>query len=244
MKKRVYAGMVLLAVSWILVEAAQAQLGGWLDKIKTAASGKTGTGAPVADGLKEALKVGIDKAVTLLGRQDGYLKNEQVRIPFPQNLRGVEKTLRRAGFSDQIDQFILSANRAAESAAPSAKKIFIDAILGMRFEDAQGILSGGDTAATQYLQQKTGPQLREAFAPVVDKALQEFEVTRQFKDLLGNYQKIPFVGDMLPKADVDAYVIDKALEGLFVMLGQEEKKIRTEPAARVNSLLQQVFGTT
>ena len=194
----------------------------------------------IASGLKEALRVGADNSVKLTGQRDGYFGNEAIKILMPSNLRPVEKGLRAIGYGSKVDSFVLSMNRAAEAAAPAAKKIFGDAILSMSFDDARKILSGGDTAATDYFKSKTSTQLTAAFRPVVEKTMSENSVTQQYKDLLGQAQSIPFMKSQ--SLDITRYVVSKALDGLFYTLGQEEKKIRKDPVARTTSLLKDVFG--
>ncbi len=194
----------------------------------------------VASGLKEALRVGTDNTVTLTGRPDGYFGNAAIKILMPEKLRSAEQALRLVGYGPQVDEFILSMNRAAERAAPAAKQIFWDAITQMTFTDARKILGGGDTAATQYFKEKTTGKLTEAFTPVVEKATSEVGVTRQYKDLIGRAQGLPFV--KVESLDLDAYVVRKSLDGLFYVLGEEERKIRTDPAARVTDLLKEVFA--
>jgi hypothetical protein len=158
----------------------------------------------------------------------------------PEKLRNLEKGLRAVGYGPQVDDFVLSMNRAAERAAPFAKEIFWNAIGEMTFDDARKILSGHETAATDYFKTKTTGKLTTAFKPVVDKAMNEVGVTRQYKELVGRFQAIPFV--KTESFDIDHYVVTKALDGLFYVLGEEEKKIRTNPAARVTHLLKEVFG--
>jgi len=163
-----------------------------------------------------------------------------IKILMPQELRTFESGLRLVGYGPEVDEFILSMNRAAERAAPHAKRIFWDAITQMSFADARNILNGGDTAATDYFKDKTTDKLTAAFRPVVDKAMNEVGVTRQYKELIGRYQAIPFV--KRETFDIDRYVVTKALDGLFYVVGQEERKIRTDPAARLTDLLGEVFG--
>jgi hypothetical protein len=194
----------------------------------------------ISSGLKQALQVGAGNAVKLTGRKDGYFGNEAIKIGMPKNFRTVEKGLRAMGYGPKVDSFILSMNRSAEAAAPAAKKIFEDAILQMTFDDARRILSGGDTAATDYFKGKTSDQLMAAFRPVVEKTMDENDVTKQYKELAGQAQAIPFVKTQ--DLDITNYVVSQALNGLFYMLGQEEKKIRTDPAAQTTNLLKQVFG--
>ena len=194
----------------------------------------------IAAGLKEALQIGAQNAVNLTGRVDGYLANEAIKIVMPEELRRAERTLRAVGFGHQVDEFIVSMNRAAERAAPAALSIFFDAITAMTFDDARRILSGGDTAAADYFKGKTTEKLSAAFRPTVKQAMNQVGVTRQYKALADFAQSLPFVN--VDAVDLDSYVVGKALDGLFHVLGEEERKIRTDPAARVTVLLREVFG--
>jgi hypothetical protein len=204
--------------------------------------GKTGalSHEKIAGGLKEALQIGTGNAVKATGRADGYFQNAAIKILMPEKMRTLEKGLRAAGQGPQVDEFILSMNRAAEKAAPLAKDIFISAIKQMTFDDARKILSGNETAATDYFRQKTTAQLTTAFTPIVQKATDEVGVTKQYKSLTAQAQSIPFLRTQA--LDVDQYVVGKALAGLFYMVAEEEKKIRKNPAARVTTLLKDVFG--
>ena len=193
----------------------------------------------IGSGLKEALKIGTENAVGLTGKTDGYFLNQAIKILMPEKLRTVEKGLRTVGYGSQVDEFVLSMNRAAEQAAPSAKKIFWDAIGELTFEDVRKIWSGNETAATDYFKGKTTDRLTAAFRPVVDKAMNEVGVTRQYKELVGKYESIPFVKK--ETFDIDGYVVTKALDGLFHVVGEEERKIRTNPQAQVTDLLKEVF---
>lgn len=194
----------------------------------------------IVAGLKEALHIGTENAVRSTGRPGGYFQNKVIKILMPEQLQTLEQGLRMIGYGPQVDEFVLSMNRAAEQAAPLAKEIFWNAITEMSFEDARNILTGGDTAATEYFKAKTSKQLSAAFRPVVKKTMNEVGVTRQYKELVGKYQSIPFVQELT--FDLDEYVVTKALDGLFYVVGEEERKIRTNPAARVTDLLKEVFG--
>jgi len=194
----------------------------------------------IGEGLKEALKVGTENTVTLTGKTDGYLLNQAIKILMPEKLRNLEKGLRAVGYGPQVDEFVLSMNRAAEKAAPFAKDIFWNAIGEMTFEDVRKIFSGHETAATEYFQGKTTDKLTAVFKPIVSRTMNEVGVTRQYKELVGRYEAIPFVKK--ETFDIDQYVVTKALSGLFHVLGDEEKKIRTNPAARTTDLLKEVFG--
>jgi hypothetical protein len=197
--------------------------------------------AKIASGLKEALKVGTENAVNLTGKADGYFANQAIKILMPDKLRTVESGLRTVGYGDKVDEFVLSMNRAAERAAPAARGIFGDAVTEMTFDDVRKVWSGGDNAATQYFQSKTTPKLTAAFTPVVDKAMGETGVTRQYKELIGRFNSIPFM--KTESFDIDKYVVDKSLGGLFHVLGEQEKQIRTNPTARTTDLLKEVFGS-
>jgi len=194
----------------------------------------------ISSGLKEALRVGATNAVKIVGRPDGYFKNEAVKILLPKNLRPLETGLRAVGYGPKIDAFVLSMNRAAEAAAPSAKQIFLNAILSMSFDDARKILTGGDTAATDYFKAKTTPHLTTAFRPIVKQTMAKNTVTQQYNALTAQAKSIPFMKS--EDLDITDYVVSKALDGLFYELGQEETKIRKDPAAQTTSLLKQIFG--
>jgi hypothetical protein len=191
-------------------------------------------------GLKEALEVGTEKAVALVSKVDGYYRNPDIKIPLPESVQKVEKLLRAAGYGQKVDAFELSMNRAAERAAPEAKSIFRDAITRMSFEDAGKILNGRDNEATLYFEDKTSDQLQALFKPIVKDAMGEVGVTRSFQDMNARAESLPF-GKSL-SFDLDQYVTDGALKGLFKMLAEQERQIRTDPAARVTDLLQKVFG--
>lgn len=198
------------------------------------------TEGDIVDGLKEALEIGTSQAVTLVSKKNGYLKNPKIKIPLPKNVRKAENILRNIGFGSKVDEFELSMNRAAERAAPKAKSIFWDAIKKMTFSDARQILDGRDDAATLYFRKKTSTQLQKAFRPIINQAMSEVGVTQAYKSVDRKIRVLPFTKSL--SFDLDAYVTDKALDGLFSMLAEEEKKIRQDPAARVTDLLKKVFA--
>jgi hypothetical protein len=200
----------------------------------------TASDARAASGLKEALRIGTENAVNLTGKTDGYFGNPAIKIPMPDKLRPVERAMRGIGMGSRVDEFVLSLNRAAERAAPAAKQIFWDAVTEMTFDDARKLVGGSDTAATEYFKSKTSDKLAAAFRPVVETAMNEAGATKKYKEMIGRYKNIPFVSHVT--VDIDEYVVGKALDGLFYVLGEEEKKIRTNPAARVTDLLREVFG--
>ncbi len=203
-------------------------------------SGSDISDARIGSGLQEALKVGTENAVLQTGSADGFLKNQAIKILMPRPLQNIEQPLRLVGYGPQIDEFVVSMNRAAEKSVPFAKEIFWDAIGQMTFEDARKILNGNDTAATDYFKSRTSKKLHAAFRPTVENVMSDVGLKRQYNDLIGRYKSVPFAQSIT--FDIDQYVTEKTTDGVFFVVGQEEKKIRTNPAARVSDLLKDVFG--
>ena len=234
----------LLAVLLLALSVAQPA---WaqFDKVLKGLGGITGGGglndAKIGSGLQEALKVGTENAVGQTGTLDGFLLNKAIKILMPKSLQRIEQPLRLVGYGPKIDEFVVGMNRAAEKAVPFAKDIFWDAIGQMKFDDAKKILNGNDTAATDYFKSKTSKKLHAAFRPSVENVMNEVGVNRQYNDLIGRYKSVPFAQSIT--FDVNQYVTEKATDGLFYVVAQEEKKIRTNPAARVTDLLKEVFGS-
>ena len=220
-----------------LLHAQFLSIPGFGGKAKTAAVLDEAT---IGSGLKEALSVGTEKAVRLVDHPGGYLDNEAIKILLPQNLRPVERVLRGLGQGARVDEFVASMNHAAESAAPEAETIFAEAVTEMTIDDARKLLNGGDTSITEYFKSKTSPRLAIAFRPHVEAAMSRNGVTQQYEGLVGQVPWSPFGNGS--SLDINGYVVNKALDGLFYMLGQQEKEIRTNPAARTTALLKQVFG--
>lgn len=219
-----------------LASPASAQV----DQLLKGITGSGVTDSKASAGLKEALEVATEKAVSLTGRPNGYFGDAAIKILMPAKLQTMQEGLRAVGYGPQIDEFVLSMNRAAEQAAPAAKQIFTHAITTMSFDDAKKILTGSNTAATDYFKAKTTDQLTAAFRPVIDKSMSEVGVTRQYQALVGKFDTIPFAKTQ--SFDLDNYVTGKALDGLFHVVGEQEKLIRTNPAARTTALLQEVFA--
>lgn len=218
-----------------------AQLPDFLKGLPQLPSSGAGLGdARIAEGLKEALRVGTENAVGLTGRVDGYFANQAIKILMPERLKSLEQGLRLIGQGERVDELVLGMNRAAERAAPAARGIFVDAIGEMSIDDARKVLSGPDTAATDYFKGKTTPRLTAAFQPVVERSMNEVGVARQYKDLLAQAQAIPFF--RTEDYDLNRYVVGKSLDGLFHVVGEEERKIRTNPTARTTELLREVFA--
>ena len=193
----------------------------------------------IGSGLKEALQVATEKAIGSTGRPNGYLDNAAIRIPMPEKLQSVEKGLRMAGLGAQADEFIASMNHAAEQSAPAARPIFVEAIRGIGFDDARRILGGGDTAATDYFRRATRQRLAAAFTPIVQRNMDEVGVTHRYHELMAAAETLPFVKSQ--SFDIDAYVVGKALDGLFHEMAAQERLIRRDPAARSTELLKEIF---
>lgn len=198
------------------------------------------TSAEVSSGLKEALINGITKGTDLTSKLDGYYKNPEIKIPFPPDVKKVEDKLRQLGMGSDVDKFVMTLNRGAEDAAKEAKPIFISAIKQMTIDDAFSILKGQPDAATQFLKKTTTVQLKEKFKPIVQTSLDKVSATKYYGDLVGNYNRVPFVSKVNP--DLNEYATDMAIQGLFTMIAKEEKSIRQDPAARTTDLLKKVFG--
>jgi hypothetical protein len=242
MKHRIL--LVILSTLSIWVFSSALVTAGFQDILKSAQK-VLGTSDSISDseiveGLKQALEIGTGKAVDLVSKQGGYYTNPDIKIPLPGSVQKTEKLLRGAGFGSKVDAFELSMNNAAERAAPEAKSIFLDAIKKMKIDDAKKILSGRDDEATLYFKDKTYARLQEVFEPTVKESMAEVGVTRSYQDLNAKVEKIPFADSF--SFDLDKYVTDGALNGLFQMLAEEEKKIRSDPAARVTDLLKKVFA--
>ena len=237
----------LFALLFIFQSCAQQPqkggLGGLLEKAGQVLNNTTGgslTNDEIIQGLKEALQVGISNGSSQASAMDGYFKNNLIKLAFPPDVQRVETKLRQIGLGSEVDKFVLSLNRAAEDAAKKSKPIFVKAITSMTIQDALGILKGDSTAATKYLQRTTNQELYNQFFPVVDSTLQLNNATKYYADLVNTYNKIPLVQKVNP--DLKQYATQKAIDGLFVLIAQEERKIRKDPVARVNDILKKVFG--
>lgn len=193
----------------------------------------------IIEGLKQALEIGTSNSVKMVSALNGYYQNPEIRIPLPGSVQKVKKLLVMAGYEEKVDAFELSMNRAAEQAASSAKDLFLETIRQMTFSDARKILNGRDNEATLYFEDRTRDQLFKKFEPIVHSNMSEVGVTRSYQDLNNRIKDIPFADPV--SFDLDKYVTDKALNGLFLMLAEEERKIRQDPAARVTELLRKIF---
>ncbi len=192
-------------------------------------------------GLKAALEKGSRAAVANLGRSDGFFGNDKVKIPLPESLQSAERMMRRFGMSKYADELVLTMNRAAEAAVPEAKELFVESVKKMSVQDAKGILTGGDTAGTEYFRRTTSEPLRERFLPIVQRATKKV----QLADKYNQYAEKGAAFGLVDKEDanLDNYVTQKALDGLFLMVAEEEKKIRRDPVGTASNIIKKVFGS-
>ena len=198
------------------------------------------TGKDASGGLKEALTQGAGKAVEMLGKQDGFLGNPKVKIPLPESVQKVEGMMRGLGMGKQADELVNAMNRAAEAAVPQAKTLLVNSIKQMSVEDAKGILSGGEDSATQYFRRTTSGPLGEKFKPVVQKAMAKVKLAEKYDQLAGKAAKFGLVREQ--DAHLENYVTQKTLDGLYLMIADEEKAIRQDPAGAAGKLAKKVFG--
>lgn len=230
----------ILAATSAFAQSPLDQVWQTITKSKGNTTAATLSDEKITAGLKEALKVSTGKAVASTGRPDGFLKNDAIKILLPEKLRTAGKGMRLLGMGPQLDDLEVGMNRAAEQATPLAKQIFLNALYKMSIDDARGILTGGDNAATQYFRRQSSGELTTAFKPIVYQAMQRVGVVQQYNQLMQNSMAAPLM--QVQGFDLDNYVVGKTLDGLFYMLGQEEKQIRKDPAARTTALLREVFG--
>lgn len=248
MKKIVF----VFLLSWLSISVSAQQkdssgskLGGFLKKANSVLnSGKSSTGSLTTDeivaGLKEALSQGTSKTTNQLSVVNGFFKDAAIKILLPDNVKKVEQKMRLLGMGKLVDQAVESMNHAAEDASKSAAPIFLNSIKQMKIQDAVNILKGTDTAATYYLKRTTSTELTNAFKPVIENSLKKVNATKYWTDVFTLYNK---VATTPVNTDINSYVTEKAMNGIFYYIGEEEKKIRRNPAERVSEILKKVFGS-
>jgi hypothetical protein len=240
MKKVFLIGVALVIVHYLEAQGLKGVLNKVTGKDNTNQTGLSTT--DVANGLKEALNVGVKNGAEKLSAMDGFFKNEAIKILLPPEAQKITNAVSRIpGGQKMVDDAILSMNRAAEDAAKSAAPIFVNAIKNMSIADAWGILKGGDSAATTYLRTQTTQPLTEAFRPIIEGSLSKVNATQHWNTLTSAYNKIPFVAKV--NTDLTGYVTNRALSGMFFQVAQEEQKIRKNPVAQTTDLLKKVFGS-
>jgi len=242
---------LLVAGSFFWVACSMPALADWTQYIDSVKGAAETAGVSTSDvdlsntemvaGLKEALDKGTQFAVDKLGKPGGFLDNKKVKIPMPDSLSWVESSLRTVGQDELADEFITTMNQAAEQAVPEAAEVFGDAIQNMSVEDAQGILTGPDDAATQYFRTNTESELTDRMRPIVESATAKTGVTSAYKNMMDSAGGLT---SMLPGSttDIDGYITTRTLDGLFLMIAREERKIRKDPVARSSELMQKVFS--
>ncbi len=239
-KRFVVGAMIFPCVALCPISANSGRVGDFLKGVQKAVTGDKLSEGKIVEGLKEALQIGTGNAVQAVSQAGGYYQNPDIRIPLPETVQKAGKLLRAVGYGPQVDAFEKSMNRAAEKAAPEAKSLFWDAIKQMDISDAQRILEGEDDEATRYFKEQTYGRLQEIFQPIVHDSMSEVGVTNQYQQLDQKVSQLP-MGEKF-RFDLDNYVTNEALDGLFHMVAQEEKKIRQDPSARVTDLLKEVFA--
>jgi len=212
-----------------------------LASVSAAAQLESITNTEAISGLKQALADGSVAAVARLGVENGFFGNPKVRIPLPPSLQRVEGALRFAGMQRQADELVLSMNRAAEAAVIEAKPLLLDSVRKMTVQDAKGILSGGDTAATEYFRRTTQAQLTQRFLPIVKQATDRVGLAQQYNALAGQGAMFGLIEQ--DQATVEGYVTGKALDGLYFMIGEQEKALRRDPVGATSDIVRKVFGT-
>ncbi len=235
--KLLFIGLALLA----LAGCSEKDLRQAIEIIDSSVAEVPLTRSEVVAALKDSLSSGISKGARIASTRNGYYGNSELRIPFPAEVSEVEKALRKIGLGKEVDRFVKQLNRSAELAAAKARPIFIESITAMTIRDAFDILNGEADAATRYLERTTGNELRAQFRPIVSDKLGETSATRYYGDIVKKYNQLPFVSKVDP--DLESYATDKAIEGLFLLIAEEEANIRANPAARTTQLLRRVFGS-
>ena len=193
----------------------------------------------ISNGIKDALNIGVSKSCESASSIDGFLKNELIKIKFPEEAKKVKKSLKKIGLENQINEFVISMNRAAEDATKEASNILLEAIRTMSIQDAVKILNGENNAATNYLYAESSEEFKKTFKPIIDKSISNNQVAKNWNKIIKVYNKIPMTENINP--DIKNYVLEKTIEGIFTLIAQEEKKIRENPENRVTELLQKVF---
>jgi hypothetical protein len=233
---------LLIAILALCCGSSAAQLDDILKKAGDALGQRDTSGLSndkIIAGLRQALQVSTTRAVAITGKPNGFLKNEAIKIALPPKLQTIASGARMLGMGSKVDELEVGMNRAAEQATPQAKQIFLAALKQMTFDDARHILTGGDTAATEYFKRTSSGDLTTAFAPIVHGSMEHVGVVQQYDRVV---ESAPGGKMLAGQFDLNKYVVGKTLDGLFYMLGEEEKKIRKNPAAQTTALLKEIFG--
>jgi hypothetical protein len=240
-KHKVFGSIVFL---FLICSAAQ---GGWLDKglsvfksLGGSSEGEALSTTDIGNAFKEALRIGSEQVTKQLGMKDGFNADPEIHIPLPEKLNSVKTVLAKVGMSKTVDELELKLNRAAEAATPQAKKLFMESIRSMTFDDVKRIYSGPDDAATQYFREKMSPELSRKMKPIIQASLAEVGAVQAYDNVMSKYSSLPFVPDV--KANLTDYVVEKGMDGIFFYLAREEAAIRKDPLKQTTALLKKVFG--
>lgn len=245
---RNYGLIICVALSLFILSSCNAttgtqeilRIGTALLNTQSAQSGNVATSSEVTSAFKQALNIGVGEVVTRLGQNDGFNADRNIHIPLPQSLANVQKVLGKVGMSSMLDDLELRLNRAAETATPHVKELFVDAISQMTFTDIWNIYNGGQDSATRYFKSKMSTPLAGKMTPIVNSAIAQTGVVQSYDNVMAQYQSIPFVPNV--KADLTNYVVGQGIEGIFYYLAKEEAAIRQDPVRQTTALLRKVFG--
>ncbi len=240
MKFAFRATMVAITVSFVGAGAAHAGWQDWLSTLTSANKSTTLNQTPAAGAVKELLKIGINQAAAQVSKVGGYADNPAIRIPMPEKLKMFETVLRKVGAGPQVDEFVLNMNRSAEKAAPQARDVFIESLANMSVADAETLFKGGPTAATEFFDKTSRPELIKVYTPIVQKKMQETAVGQMYQNLQDRFKQVPLMSKMsLPQ--IEPYVVNKSLDGLFKVMAEKEQQVRANPAGVASDALKNII---
>lgn len=233
---------LFLAVFFMVCAASPAQAGwqDWLTSLSSANKSTTLNQTPAAGAVKELLKIGVNQAAAQVSKVGGYADNPAIRIPMPEKLKTFESVLRKVGAGQQVDDFILGMNRSAEKAAPQARDVFIESLANMSVADAEALFKGGPTAATEFFDKTSRPELKKVYEPIVRQKMQETAAGRMYQDLQNRFKQVPLMSKVqLPQ--IEPYVVDKSLDGLFKVMAEKERQVRANPTQVASDALKNIL---
>lgn len=231
-----------LLVTGIMLLGATAHAG-WQDWLRSATSANRATTlnqTPAAGAVKELLKIGINQAAAQVSKAGGYADNPAIRIPMPEKLKMFETVLRKVGAGQQVDDFILNMNRSAEKAAPHARDVFVESLANMSVADAEALFKGGPTAATEFFDKTSRPELKKIYEPIVRQKMQETTAGQMYQNLQNRFKQVPLMAKV-PMPQIEPYVVDKSLDGLFKVMAEKEKQVRANPGQVASDALKNIL---
>lgn len=239
MMKKLFSTAVLL----VLLGTATASYAGWQDWLASAVSANKNTTlnqTPAAGAVKELIRIGIDQATTQVGKVGGYSNDPAIRITLPEKLKTFETVLRKAGMGSKVDALVLNMNRAAEQAAPKAKDVFVESLANMSVNDAEALFKGGPTAATDFFDKTSRPELKKLYEPIVRAKMQETTVGQTYQTLQDKFKQMPLMSK-IPLPQIEPYVVDKSLDGMFKVMAEKEKQVRANPKQVASDALKNIL---